>query len=99
MSNQIDFLRPTTGINEERVAKMREASKAEGLKDLTAKLIASGMSPKEAEKDGHGPGSWAYTNLADPRWLFTKKYMSLRQDPNNPDAQKLGLFNQNTWAA
>jgi len=42
---------------------------------------------------------WAYTNLSDPRWLFTKKYMSLRQDPNNPDAQKLGLFNQNTWAA
>ena len=42
---------------------------------------------------------WAYTNLADPRWKFTRQYMTLRQDPNNADAQKLGLFNPNTWAA
>jgi len=42
---------------------------------------------------------WAYTNLADPRWKFTKKYLTLRQDPNNADSQKLGMFNPNTWAA
>ena len=42
---------------------------------------------------------WAYTNLADPRWKFTKKYLTLRQDPNNSEAQKLGLFNPDTWAA
>ena len=42
---------------------------------------------------------WAYTNLADPRWKFTKKYLTLRQDPNNSDAQKLGMFNPDTWAA
>ena len=42
---------------------------------------------------------WAYTNLADPRWKFTRKYLTLRQDPNNSDAQKLGLFNKDTWAA
>jgi hypothetical protein len=42
---------------------------------------------------------WAYTNLADARWKFTKKYMMLRQDSNNSDAQKLGLFNPDTWAA
>ena len=42
---------------------------------------------------------WAYTNLADPRWKFTKKYLTLRQDPNNADAQKLGMFNADTWAA
>ena len=42
---------------------------------------------------------WAYTNLADSRWKFTKKYMILRQDPNNSDAQKLGMFNSDTWAA
>jgi len=41
---------------------------------------------------------WAYTNLADPRWTFTRKYMALRQDPNNAEAQKLGLFNADTWA-
>jgi hypothetical protein len=42
---------------------------------------------------------WAYTNLADPRWKFTKKYLTLRQDPNNADAQKLGMFNPDTWTA
>jgi hypothetical protein len=42
---------------------------------------------------------WAYTNLADKRLTFTKKYLVLRQDPNNPEAQKLGLFNRDTWAA
>jgi len=40
---------------------------------------------------------WAYTNLADPRWKFTRKYLTLRQDPANSDAQKLGLFNRDTW--
>lgn len=42
---------------------------------------------------------WAYTNLADPRWKFTRKYLTLRQDPNNSEAQKLGSFNPDTWAA
>ena len=42
---------------------------------------------------------WAYTNLADPRWKFTKKYLTLRQDPNNSEAEKLGMFNPDTWAA
>ena len=42
---------------------------------------------------------WAYTNLADPRWKFTKKYLTLRQDPSNSEAQKLGMFNPDTWAA
>jgi hypothetical protein len=41
---------------------------------------------------------WAYTNLSDPRWTFTRKYLMLQQDPHNNDAQKLGLFNPNTWA-
>ncbi len=42
---------------------------------------------------------WAYTDLSDPRWKFTKKYLVLRQDPNNSEAQKLGMFNKDTWAA
>lgn len=41
---------------------------------------------------------WAYTDLSDNRWKFTKKYLMLRQDPKNAEAQKLGLFNPNTWA-
>jgi hypothetical protein len=42
---------------------------------------------------------WAYSNLADKRWSFTKKYLVLRQDPKNADPQKLGLFNSDTWGA
>lgn len=42
---------------------------------------------------------WAYTNLADKRWTFTKKYLTLRQDQSNSDAQKLGMFNPRTWGA
>jgi hypothetical protein len=40
---------------------------------------------------------WAYTDLSDKRWGFTRKYLTLRQDPNNPEAQKIGLFNPRTW--
>jgi hypothetical protein len=42
---------------------------------------------------------WAYTNLSDKRWVFTKKYLALKQDPGNPEAQKLGMFNPDTWGA
>jgi hypothetical protein len=65
--------------------------------------VISGFPPR-----GHHPQNleatnplvmWAYTNLSDPRWKFTLKYLTLHQDPNNSDAQKLGMFNQNTWAA
>jgi hypothetical protein len=63
----------------------------------------SGFPPR-----GHHPANleatnsltmWAYTDLSDPRWKFTKKYLMLRQDPNNHEAQKLGMFNPDTWAA
>jgi hypothetical protein len=65
--------------------------------------VISGFPPR-----GHHPQNleatnplvmWAYTFLADPRWGFTRKYLTLRQDPANADAQKLGMFNTNTWAA
>ena len=42
---------------------------------------------------------FAYTNLSDHRWRFTRKYLMLHQDPKNADPQKLGSFNQHTWAA
>lgn len=41
---------------------------------------------------------WAYTNLGDKRLTFTKKYLILRQDTKNPEAEKVGLFNRDTWA-
>lgn len=42
---------------------------------------------------------WAYTDLSDSRWTFTKKYMLLRQDAAAEAPQKLGHFNPNTWGA
>jgi hypothetical protein len=42
---------------------------------------------------------WAFTNLSDPRWTFTKKYLALRQDPAATSPQKIGHFNPHTWAA
>ncbi|MDX1980051.1 MAG: hypothetical protein SFV51_07275 [Bryobacteraceae bacterium] len=41
---------------------------------------------------------WAYTDLSDRRWIFTKKYLLLRQDPKNAEPQKLGLYHPATWA-
>ncbi|HYL86966.1 MAG TPA: hypothetical protein VE263_22270 [Candidatus Angelobacter sp.] len=42
---------------------------------------------------------WAYTNLSDKRWVFTRKYLTLKQDSANSEAQKLGMFNPDTWGA
>jgi hypothetical protein len=42
---------------------------------------------------------WAFTDLSDPRWTFTKKYLILRQDPGNAAPQKLGHFNEKTMGA
>lgn len=42
---------------------------------------------------------WAFTDLSDPRWMFTKKYLILRHDPKNTSPQKLGLFNSHTMGA
>ncbi len=41
----------------------------------------------------------AYTDLSDPRWRFTKKYLLLRQDPEATCAQKLGSWNRETFGA
>ncbi len=42
---------------------------------------------------------WAYTDFSDKRWTFTKKYLLLRNDPQNEDPQKAGLFNANPMGA
>jgi len=42
---------------------------------------------------------WAFTDLTDPRWTFTRKYVVLRQDPDNAVPQKIGHFNPKTWGA
>ncbi|HZS54033.1 MAG TPA: hypothetical protein VFA65_06500 [Bryobacteraceae bacterium] len=42
---------------------------------------------------------WAYTDFSDPRWRFTKKYLTLTCDPKMPLPQKAGLFNPQTCCA
>jgi hypothetical protein len=42
---------------------------------------------------------WAFTHLDDPRWQLSRKYLVLRQDPENPNPQKLGTYNRHTWGA
>lgn len=42
---------------------------------------------------------WAFTDLSDPRWTFTRKYLILQQDPAIESPQKLGLFNEKTVGA
>jgi hypothetical protein len=42
---------------------------------------------------------WAFTDLSDPRWKFTRKYLLLKQDPENREPQKIGHFNADTWGA
>ncbi|MBS1857092.1 MAG: hypothetical protein JST11_17105 [Acidobacteria bacterium] len=42
---------------------------------------------------------WAFTDLGDRRWRLSKKYLVLRQDPEDPVPQKLGSWNAKTWGA
>lgn len=42
---------------------------------------------------------WHYTDMADPRWTWGAQYIQLRQDPNRPAPQKVGLFIRDGWAA
>lgn len=42
---------------------------------------------------------WAYTDWSDPRWIFMKRYLGLRQDPQAVSPQKTGLFNPHTFGA
>ena len=42
---------------------------------------------------------WNYTDMADPRWTWGRKYVQLRQDPTATTPQKAGLFNSLGWAA
>jgi hypothetical protein len=42
---------------------------------------------------------WAFTDLSDKRWQFTRKYILLRQDPKSSSPQKIGSFSQETFGA
>jgi hypothetical protein len=42
---------------------------------------------------------WSYTDLTDPRWQFTRDDIRLRVDDSLGDPQKIGVLNQQGWAA
>ena len=42
---------------------------------------------------------WPYTDLSDPRWVYTKKYLILKSDPKATSPQKIGSFNADNWSA
>lgn len=42
---------------------------------------------------------WSYTNLQDRRWVYTSRYLLLKQDPSAVKPQKIGLSNRQNWAA
>lgn len=42
---------------------------------------------------------WAYTDLADPRWMWGTQEIRLRQDPRIRRPQKVGFLNRQGWMA
>lgn len=42
---------------------------------------------------------WKFTDLSDPRWKFSPRYLQLQQDPQRAHPQKIGMFNSLGWAA
>jgi hypothetical protein len=42
---------------------------------------------------------WSYTNLGDPRLLWGRKYIVIRQDPSRGEPLKLGVGNEKGWVA
>jgi hypothetical protein len=42
---------------------------------------------------------WGYTDLADPRWTWGRRYVMLRQDPGLKAAQKVGVMAPDAWIA
>lgn len=41
---------------------------------------------------------WSYTNMSDPRWMWGKSFVTLKQDPGMKDPQKVGFLNKPGWA-
>ncbi len=42
---------------------------------------------------------WKFTDMADPRWRWGTKYLTLRQTGEKGNPQKVGIYNAQGWAA
>jgi len=110
LEKQIIVKLASTGSAVEVVHKItNKAGKAREFAVWALTMMAQGgvgitaFPPRGTHEKDLGPTNplvmWAYTNFGDKRWQFTSKYLMLRQDPKNPDAQKAGLFNRDTVGA
>lgn len=99
-----------TGSRVEVIHKIRNAKgKAREIAPWALTMMAQGgtgvhgFPPRGTHPEVLAPTNplvmWAFTDLGDPRWKYTKKYFMLKQDPKNPVPQKLGTYNQHTWGA
>jgi len=59
--------------------------------------------PFVSHDDDLAPGRplilWKFTDMADPRWRWGTKYLSLRQADEIGHAQKVGVYNAQGWGA
>jgi hypothetical protein len=69
----------------------------------TEGVAVTGFPPRGRHEDMLAPTNplvmWAFTDLTDPRWTFSERYLVLRQDPAVSKPTKLGHFNPKTWGA
>jgi hypothetical protein len=111
LEKQITVKLATTGSDVEVTHRIRNTGKAaREFAPWALTMMAqdgfgiTGFPPRGTHPEQLAPTNplvmWAFTNLSDPRWTFTNKYMVLKQDRNNKgQPQKLGHFNPNTWGA
>jgi len=65
-------------------------------------MAIAGFPPRGSHDEFLAPTNpltmWAYTDFSDKRWVFTKKYIVLKNNPKVKESQKTGLFNSHTFA-
>lgn len=110
LEKKITVKMASTGTNVEVVHELRNAGTAPcTLAPWVLTMMAQGgagihgFPPRGTHPEILAPTNplvmWAFTDLADPRWRLSQKYLVLRQDPANPVPQKLGSFHRDTWGA
>jgi hypothetical protein len=111
LQKQIVVRLAETGSKVEVIHRLRNAGKAS--REFAAWALTmmaqgghgiTGFPPRGTHPEMLAPTNplvmWAFSDLSDPRWKFTKKYLILRQDRTNTgQPQKLGTFNPETWGA
>lgn len=109
LQKQISIRLAATGSQVEVIHRLKNTGKPREIAPWALTMMAqgglgiTGFPPRGSHDTELAPTNplvmWAYTNLADPRWRYTSKYLMLQQDPNNKGTQKLGHFNHKTWGA